>query len=72
MMSDTYHIERAGKECLGCIELVESHDDDGWYAHQYDFTRKDNATRTSSKIYATRAALVAALDSGKHRWGKWS
>lgn len=59
------------REAIGCIELVESPDDDGWYAHQVDFRRKDNSTRSSSKIYPTKESLVKALDSGKHRWGRW-
>jgi hypothetical protein len=55
----------------GCIDLVESPDDGGWYAHEFDFLRKDNATRSSSKIYKDREALVKALASGRHRWKKW-
>jgi len=73
-MSDTYHISTAGtakREITGCIELVESFDDCGWYAHEYDFNRKDNSTRVSSKIYRTRSDLVRALDTGKHKWDKW-
>ena len=54
-----------------CIDIVNSSDDDGWYAHEYDFRRKDNATRTSLRIYASENALRAALRSGKHRWNKW-
>ena len=70
-MLDTYSVRRAGNEALGCIDIVESPDYDGWYAQEYDFTRKDGATRTSSKIYSTRNAIVAALDSGRHRFKKW-
>ena len=55
----------------GCIDLCYSPDDGGWYAQEYDFTRKDCATRTSARIYRDRPALVRALQSGKHRWQKW-
>lgn len=55
----------------GCIDLVESFDDDGWYAHEFDFTRTDNATRVSHKIYKSKAALIVDLEVGKHRWKKW-
>jgi len=68
---DTYAINNAGGIIRGCIDLVESPDDGGWYAQEYDFKRKDAATRTSSKIYRDRAALVRALQSGQHRWKKW-
>jgi hypothetical protein len=74
-MDDTYHIAtlpNAPKKAVGCIDLVESDDDGGWYAHQYDFRRADNATRTSRKIYRTRSELVRALDTGKHLWKAWS
>jgi len=67
-----YNIDNRGGILRGCIDLVESPDDDGWYAQQYDFKRSDNATRTSAKIYPSRADLIAALDSGTHRWQKWS
>lgn len=73
-MDDTYQITRSQtnpKEAAGCIDLCESVDDGGWYAQQYDFTREDNATRVSSTIYNTRAQLVAALNSGRHRWQSW-
>lgn len=50
-------------------DLVYSPDDNGWYAHEYDFARK--ATRTSLKIYPTRDDLLRALSSGRHRWQKW-
>jgi hypothetical protein len=72
-MTDTYKITRhpTKPEALGCIDLCESEDDGGWYAHQYDFTRADNATRVSVKIYPTKIALIRALDAGKHPWGKW-
>jgi hypothetical protein len=57
----------------GCIDLVYSPDDGGWYAQEYDFTRTDNATRTSARIWPNREQLVGALNSGKfHRWQKWS
>ena len=68
---NVYSIDNPGGVLKGCIDLVESPDDGGWYAHEYDFSRADNATRTSSKIYRDRAALVGALQSGKHRWQKW-
>jgi hypothetical protein len=71
---DTHLIRRDPadpKSAIGCIDLCYSPDDGGWYAHEYDFTRKDNATRTSSKIYPDRQALVKALDLGVHRWKKW-
>lgn len=68
---DTYAINNAGGVIRGCIDLVDSPDDGGWYAQEYDFKRKDNATRTSSKIYRDRDALVRALKSGKHRWQRW-
>lgn len=74
-MTDTYHVDfgtAPKREVCGCIDLVESHDDGGWYAQQYDFKRSDSATRTSSKIYRTREALVRALDIGSHRWKAWS
>ena len=73
-MSDTHRVTTDpanSKNVIGCIDLCYSPDDGGWYAQQYDFTRKDNATRTSSKIYPTREALAAALDGGKHRWQRW-
>lgn len=72
MYSDTYSIKREDGKIIGCVDLVESPDDHGWYAQQYDFTRKDSATRTSSKIYSNRRSLMDALDGGKHRWQKWS
>lgn len=71
MKTDTYSIDNAGGVLNGCIDLVESPDDGGWYAQQYDFRRKDNATRTSLKIFRTREDLKRALDSGAHRWGRW-
>lgn len=73
-MTDTTHsVERdpATGIAKSCIVLVESPDDDGWYAQEYNFLRRDNATRTSSKIYPNRAALVAALNTEKHRWKRW-
>lgn len=61
------------KSSIGCIDLCESEDDGGWYAHEYDFTRSDNATRVSAKIYPDEASLVRALDTyGMHSWGEWS
>lgn len=74
MIEDTYQITRDPKNpkrANGCIDIVQSHDDGGWYAHQYDFTREDNATRVSATIYSTREALVLALDAGDHNWQKW-
>ena len=75
IMSDTYRIHKDPENrssTIGCIDLVDSPDDGGWYAQEYDFTRTDNATRTSAKIYPTRDALVKALDAyGVHVWGKW-
>ena len=74
-MSETYQITRDPadpKSALGCIDLCESEDDGGWYAHQYDFTRPDHSTRISAKIYPSRDSLVRALASGKHRWEQWS
>ncbi len=68
---DTFAINNADGVIRGCIDLCHSPDDGGWYAQEYDFKRKDNATRTSKKIYPDRAALVRALKSGKHRWQKW-
>jgi hypothetical protein len=71
---DTYRVTRDTsdpKKPIGCIDLVESFDDDGWYAEEYDFTRGDNSTRTSARIYSDRDSLVRALDSGKHKWTKW-
>lgn len=73
-MIDTYRITRhptKRREALGCIDLVQSEDDGGWHAHEYDFTREDNATRISASRYLSKAALVQALDSGEHRWDKW-
>jgi len=76
MAYDTYRIHRDPNDRLstiGCIDLVESPDDGGWYAQEYDFTRGDNATRTSAKIYPDRASLVRALDTyGVHVWDDWS
>lgn len=69
--NNTYAINNAGGILLGCVDLVYSPDDGGWYAHEYDFKRKDNATRSSSKIYGDRDALIRALKSGRHRWAKW-
>lgn len=69
-----YHIAtvpRSPNKAVGGIDLVESPDDNGWYAHEYDFTRADNATRTSTKIYRTKSDLIRALDGGRHRWKKW-
>ena len=68
---DTYKIDNSGGVIRGCIDLVESPNDGGWYAQEYDFKRKDNATRTSKKIWRSREALVMALNSGSHRFGKW-
>lgn len=68
---NTYEINNAGGVIHGCIDLCYSPDDGGWYAQEYDFKRKDNATRTSKKIYRDRDALIRALKSGKHRWQKW-
>lgn len=71
MSPDTYAINNVGGVIRACIDLVHSPDDGGWYAQEYDFKRKDNATRASSKIYPDRDALIRALKSGKHRWAKW-
>jgi hypothetical protein len=71
MGPDTYAVNNYGGVIRGCIDLVESPDDGGWYAQEYDFKRKDSATRTSAKIYPDRDALIRALKSGKHRWNKW-
>lgn len=72
-MSADFHTRTfEGHKPLGCVEMIESVDDGGWYAHEYDFTRTDSATRVSRRIYPTRAALVAALNSGKHKWERWS
>lgn len=71
---ETYEIRRDPKrpgEALGCIDIVQSEDDRGWYAMEYDFTRKDSATRVSRGIYRTKQALVRALTDRKHRWSKW-
>lgn len=73
-MMDTYKIRHDPanpREALGCIDICQSEDDGGWYAMEYDFTRKDNATRVSKGIYPTKGALTRALSSGKHRWDKW-
>lgn len=72
-MTDTFRAERDSRTgvCRSCIDLVESPDDDGWYAQEYNFLRRDNATRTSRKIYPTRSALVQALEDKSHRWAKW-
>lgn len=74
MDNQVYSIARDpanARKALGCIDLVDSPDDGGWYAHQYDFTRADGYTRTSARIYPSCTALRRALDSGKHRWKKW-
>ena len=75
-MTDTYRIHtdpNNRKSAIGCIDLCKSEDDGGWYAHEYDFTRDDNATRVSAKIYPHRAALVRDLDAyGVHVWDDWS
>jgi hypothetical protein len=61
------------RSVIGCIDLVESPDDGGWYAQEYDFTRTDNSTRTSAKIYPDKVSLVRDLDAyGVHVWGDWS
>lgn len=72
-MAAIYSMRRTpdGKEVLGGIDLVYSPDDGGWYAQEYDFTRADNATRTSTRIYGDRMTLKRTLDAGKHRWKKW-
>jgi hypothetical protein len=73
MAGDTYQVFRdSGGKVMGGIELVESPDDDGWYAQEFDFTRRDNATRTSQRIYRTRSNLVHSLRDGRHRWQAWS
>lgn len=73
MDTDLYRAERDPRTGISksCVDLCYSPDDGGWYAQEYNFLRRDNATRTSSKIYPDRTSLVAALDSGKHRWTKW-
>jgi hypothetical protein len=75
MSNDTYRIHtnpKNSKDATGCIDLCYSSDDDGWYAQEYDFTRTDNATRVSAKIYPSKKALVDELDAyGKHVWDKW-
>lgn len=75
MANDTYRIHTNPEnrsEVIGCIDLCYSPDDDGWYAQEYDFTRNDNATRISAKIYPTRKALIHELDAyGVHVWEKW-
>jgi len=73
MTQDVFKITPSpdGNTAQGCIDLVQSYDDDGWYAHEYDFTRADNATRTSRRIYHSRADLVRALNDSSHRWNKW-
>lgn len=74
MSGDTYQIRRNPsnpKEAIHCIDLVQSEDDGGWYAHEYDFAREDNYTRMSDTVYPTREDLLRALESGTHRWGKW-
>jgi hypothetical protein len=73
-MMSTYEIRRDPanpREAIGCIDLCASEHDGGWYAMEYDFTRKDNATRVSRGVYPTKSALERALVSGKHRWSKW-
>lgn len=55
----------------GCIDVCHSPDDGGWYAQEYDFSRKDNSTRTSKKIYPDLHALSKALSNGTHKWDKW-
>lgn len=68
----TYSIKRGHYEVEGCIDLVESEDNGGWYAQEYDFTRKDSATRTSKKIYSSMRGLTRSLDDGSHEWQSWS
>jgi hypothetical protein len=68
----TYRADYHGNKPVRCIDIVDSPDDGGYYAQEFDFTRKDNATRTSKKIYESQSALIAALDSGSHKWGEWS
>lgn len=72
-MTNTHQVTRDPRTGIAtsCIDLCFSPDDGGWYAHEYNFLRRDNATRTSSKIYRDRESLVAALDTGRHRWEKW-
>lgn len=71
MHTDTYSIDNKGGVIRGCIDLVHSPDDGGWYAQEYDFKSENNATRTSSKIYPSKFDLTAALAAKTHRWKKW-
>lgn len=68
-LANVYSIDNRGGLLRGCIDLCYSPDDGGWYAQQYNF--KNNATRTSRQIFSTREQLLAALNSGTHRWQKW-
>lgn len=54
--TDTYSINNKDGILRGCIDLVESPDDGGWYAQEYNFKRfkHNDATRTSKNIFRTR------------------
>lgn len=69
-MSATYATMSAVDGGLtGAIDLVYSPDEGGWYAQEYCFVRKTD--RVSKRLWPSKDALIAALDSGKHRFEKW-
>lgn len=65
-MSDRVTI-RAGEN--GCLDLVFSPDDGGWYAHEYDFKR--HRDRVSQNISETPEGLTLLIRNDAIQWDKW-
>jgi len=69
-MGETLHVTRIGRTPTTAIELVHSPDDGGYYLSNQDFGRCKS--RTSVKIYATRAAALADWNGGTVAWEDWN
>ena len=66
-MTDDRIVYRAGKN--GCVDLIFSPDDGGWYAHEYDF--KHHRDRVSQDILETPEGLSLLLKQASVTWDKW-
>ena len=50
----------------GCVDIVYSPDDGGFYLHRYIFSEKRDFV--SKRIWPTEREAIAALAKGRIRW----
>lgn len=69
-MGETIHVERIGRTPTTAVEVVHSPDDGGYYLSNADF--QNRRSRTSVKVWRTRALAVAAWNVGEVEWEPWA